>query len=335
MIVKFDSYENRCKDFNLFLFHGSNLGKIDDCLLLFLKNKRENHQNLEIINLGSESLAKGEFHELFIRHNEPNIFGNPTVLTISLKNEKISKEIIQSIQKISLNTLYLVIKSEQLSTKSLLRSFFEKDSRTVIVPCYEETKREKMALISKFFHQEKIKISIDEVELISEMLANERLEIKNELEKIAILLKGSPETTRSIKNLKKFISDYGFHDETKFIFSIVSRKNKNFVSEYNRFTDFGNENVRLLSYLLEHLFRILFVKYKVKDGMTINEAVKRLRPPVFFKHLDDFYTQVSSWEMNELSLAIRKLYICKKKFVDGSLTANFFFMMTLLNFFKN
>ena len=117
------------------------------------------------------------------------IFGSTTILIISLNNERI-KEITSYINQIEKNCI-LIIKSNQLGPKSSLRTFFEKSKSHIIVPCYEETDQEKNQLISSCFKKEGIMVSENEVMSISNVISNERFEIKNEVQKLILVLKSS------------------------------------------------------------------------------------------------------------------------------------------------
>ena len=78
MIVKFENFESKSDDLRenmLFLFHGPNHGKIEDCTNLIINLKKEKN-DMELINLHSEELKKGELSKVFNENRSPNLFGN-------------------------------------------------------------------------------------------------------------------------------------------------------------------------------------------------------------------------------------------------------------------
>ncbi len=336
MIVKFENFEKNIinyKNFKLFLFHGSNLGKANDCASSIIRLEKEMHE-VEKINIFSDQIKKGELSAIFHESQSPSIFGHTTLLSLFLNNEKINKELISNISNINHDNLIVLIKSDQLSPKSSVRIFFESNEKAISVPCYEENRSEKITYISRRLDDEGIDMTQSEINVLSENLPNQRLEIKNELEKIIILHK-SFASTNSVASMLSYISDSLENDQQKFVFSLASKCSKDFVKNYNKFTDFGVEDIKLVSYLLEHLFRLLTVKRKLEEGISIKDSIKKLRPPVFFKNIPIFEKQVSSLSINELETIVKKLFICKKELIGGRWSSRFYLLFNLLLFLNS
>ena len=193
MIIKFKDIINNIEEYHsqkCFLFHGPNFGKIHDIQKSVISQKKKYGKDLEIVNIYSDDVKKGDLLKISETISEPNLFGSTPVLIISLSNERINKEITSFIEKIE-KYCVLIIKSHQLGPKSSLRILFEKSKNYIIVPCYEETNQEKNQLISNCFEKEGITISDNEVMSISNVISNERFEIKNEVKKLILVLKSS------------------------------------------------------------------------------------------------------------------------------------------------
>ena len=202
----------------------------------------------------------------------------------------------------------------------------------ILVPCYEDDDLEKIKFIKDFFLKEGLNFPSEQINAISKRLSSQRLEVKNELEKIVIILKNNPQ--QHSKNLYKNILGSLEINSDKFISSIVKGENQTFLSEYNKFTNFGQDNIKLINYLVDHLFRILVSQLRVKQGMSMNSAISCLRPPVFFKNIDSFKIQVQELKFTELKLMIRRLYECKKQILHGKTSAQYFLLITLLKFYN-
>ena len=334
MIVKFKDIINNIEKYHSqksFLFHGPNFGKIHDIQENVISQKKKYAKDLEIVNIYSDDLKKGDFLKISKKLSEPNLFGSTTVLIISLNNERINKEITSYIDQIEKNCI-LIIKSNQLGPKSSLRTFFEKSKSHIIVPCYEETDQEKNQLISSCFKKEGIMVSENEVMSISNVISNERFEIKNEVQKLILVLKSS-KSKKNIMEMLSFLSESTEVDTTRFIHSIFSGKKNSFTKDYNKVSDFGTENIRLLNSILDHLYKILEVKEKMKTGISSYQAIASLKPPVFFKYSDSFKKQVAIFKTNELYQMIGQLYSCRKSILKGHLSCHYFFLITLVGFF--
>ena len=195
-----------------------------------------------MINFFSDEIKKEDLSRIFIESSTPNIFGSKTFLCFHLNSEKISKEIISIISKETNKDLIVVLKCNQLGPRSSLRSFFEKNNFSISVACYEESESEKKTYINNFLQNEGVKVSESTINLLTNNLSNQRLEIKSELEKIIILHKSQPEK-KFMHTLFSFISESLNNDDTRFIFSIASKEKKGFVKNLNKFTDYGSDNI--------------------------------------------------------------------------------------------
>ena len=185
-------------------------------------------------------------------------------------------------------------------------------------------------MIRHFFSSEKLDISTDEINILSDLLSNERLEIKNELNKLIIFIKNSKKEVRDSLNI---ISENISENIGQLIFSLASRDELNFLKNFFKSKDLQNDNVRLINAFSDHLLKILEVKDKIKRGHEKSFAIKALRPPIFFKYLSDFTRQVDLWEEKEIKLFLRKLYICQsyylKNFKSNKFTLYFLFLKIL------
>ena len=335
MIIKFDQLESKLNssgNCNSFLIYGPNLGRIDDCTNLITNfYKRDN--DLEVINLHSDDLKKGDLLKVFLECNSPNLFNNKVVISIYLNNEKISKELITTLSNLNEGNLIVVIRGDQISPKSIIRSFFEKNKTSISVACYEENQVEKFKLISDFINQEKVALQDSEIKILCQILPDQRLEIKNELEKIIILLKCFGKNDID-DYLYSCISDSIDNNQTNFIFSVGAKNTENFIREYNKFTNFGSDDIKLISFLLEHFFRLMSVKRNMLEGFSMQEAIKKLRPPIFFKNIKYFEKQVFELGVEEINKVIKNLFICKKNLIDGKWSSSYSLLNSLLIFFR-
>ena len=98
-------------------------------------------------------------------------------------------------------------------------------------------------------------VSENEVMSISNVISNERFEIKNEVQKLILVLKSS-KSKKNIMEMLSFLSESTEVDTTRFIHSIFSGK-ISFTKDYNKVSDFGTENIRLLKFI----FWITFIKF--------------------------------------------------------------------------
>ena len=312
------------------VFYGPNIGKIDDCINSVVSLKRKD-QKIEIIYRYSDELKSGEIKNVIHQNNSLDLFGNLTVIVLRLFNEKLSREIIESLNGIQNNGLKIIIRAEQLGVKSILRKYFEKTEDLLIVPCYEESAFEKKKYVEDFFRRERISVTESFITTLSDHLSNDRLEIRDELNKIQLLTEGE---NSNIENLNIFF-DSVYSDEIEFINSLVSGKVDSYLSkQFDRLTQLRSEQIRCTSILLEHFYKLFKVRFLLSEGVSNQEAQSTLKPPIFFKYKNDFEKQLSMWSLRNLEMIIKKLILSKKKFFKGDATASAYFFGCLIKIIK-
>jgi DNA polymerase-3 subunit delta len=333
MNVKFNSLFTGINEYikkKAMVFYGPNIGKIDDCINSVVSLKRKD-QKIEIIYRYSDELKSGEIKSVIHQNNSLDLFGNMTVIVLRLFNEKLSKEIIESLNGIQNNGLKIIIRAEQLGVKSILRKYFEKTEDLLIVPCYEESAFEKKKYVEDFFRRERISVTESFITTLSNHLSNDRLEIREELNKIQLLTEGED---LNIENLNIFY-DSVYSDEIEFINSLVSGKVDSYLSkQFDRLTQLRSEQIRCTSILLEHFYKLFKVKFLLSEGVSNQEAQSTLKPPIFFKYKNDFEKQLSIWSLRNLEVIIKKLILCKKKFFKGDASASAYFFGCLIKIIK-
>ena len=331
MILNFSSFvKTNIAKTSSFLIYGENQGRIEECSTIIINSMKKKFGAINQIYLSSDELKKGVFSKSYFDSNNHDLFGNKNIFIISLQDQKAAKEIAETLQIKKTSFAILIIKCVQLKKTSALRTFFEKSKENLIVPCYEENETDKKNMIMSFFSSAKLNISADEINVLSSLLSNERLEIKNELNKLIIFIKNSK---KDVKDSLNIISENISENISQLIFSLASRDELNFLKNFFKSKDIRNDNVKLINSFSDHLLKILEVKDKIKRGHEKSFAIKALRPPIFFKYLNDFTRQVDLWEEKEINHFLRKLYICQsyylKNFKSNKFTLYFLFLKIL------
>ena len=184
MIVKLpDLMKNQKETRNFYLFYGANTGQIEEVINSMLKPKFSkniyNYDENEVISNISEFVEK---------ILNKSFFDNEKLIIINRGSDKIVKIIEDLIQK-KITSTVIVIKTNILEKKSKLRNFFEKNAETVCTPFYEDNYQSLTIIAQKFFAQNKIKISPQNINFIVERSRKNRISLRNELNKIKIFCK--------------------------------------------------------------------------------------------------------------------------------------------------
>ena len=119
--------------YNFFLLYGENIGLKKDIKEIIKKTIKQKESNLEILSFYENEII--EIDENFYNSSlSGSLFGEKKIIMIFEGTDKIIKKNSDIYIK-SPQDVFFIILSNVLEKKSKLRSFFEKDSKTVCIPC--------------------------------------------------------------------------------------------------------------------------------------------------------------------------------------------------------
>ena len=160
----------------------------------------------------------------------------------------------------------------------------------------------------RFFHNENIEINPEETEVLSSLLSDERFSLNNELNKLILYLKT---TKRNVIDALSILTYNSSQDLNNLIYLLAARKRKTFWNEFLKVQQVFSDEIKFINIFSKHLEKILFVKNKISLGSTPINAMKALRPPIFFKQEEAFLSQLDLWSFKSLTKIIKQLHFCQ------------------------
>ncbi len=291
---------------NLFLFYGENLGLKND-----LRNNIKNlYKNALINNLNQEEILVDEnkfFNELFNK----SLFQDTKIFFINQANDKILK-IIKEIEE-KKNTTKIFLFSDLLDKRSKLRNYFEKSNTLVIVPCYADNENSlKKIILNKLIGYSGL--SSQNLNMIIENCGLNRSKLNNELDKIATFFENKIIDTNKLENLLNLRTNESF-DLLKDQALVGDRtKTNKLISN----TIFENEkNILYLNVINQRLMKLLEVK-KISKNDNLDNAIGKVKPPIFWKDKAIFSLQARKWNSNKLKKMLDQTYQIELKIKSNS-----------------
>ena len=168
MIIKSYEINNNFNflKYNYFLLYGENFGlkkELIDNIKLGLKQKEENIEKLFLFE--NEVLGNEDNFNDFAYSG--SLFGDKKIITIFDATDKIFKKIHEVYEK-SPQNVFLIIFSEILEKKSKMRNFFEKDKKTICIPCYLDSERDLESIAKLELKKNNIVLSREAINLLIE-----------------------------------------------------------------------------------------------------------------------------------------------------------------------
>ena len=293
-----------------YLVYGQNKGLIKEKINQIINIFNKHNKQIEIIKLNNDEIIENP-EKLYNEFNTFSLSGNKKLLHILNAKDSIVDDIINTIN--SNSSCLALFESGELSPKSKIRKLFEKQNNLGTLPCYFDSENDIRELIEKTFKNENISISNDLKSILSNCLGSERNIIKNELEKIILFLKDKKEINEN--DVLSCVSDnYNFNFED-LNYSICNGSLTRLDKIINQLYLEGINPIALLRSVSKHFQKILFVNHKIKSGLTINESLKLLKPPIFFLYINHFKNHIKMWKIDLCYKVIERIfnaeYLCK------------------------
>ena len=329
MIIKYYELKNNLGEKNYYLLYGNNKGLIDETIEKILKpkfsNNIYNYDENELLN-NSETFKEEILNKSF--------FDNDKLIIINRASDKILKTIEEVIHK-DISDLKIILKATSLDKKSKLRNYFEKNNSTIIVPFYEDNNQTLLILAQNFFKKEKINISSENLNLVVERSKGDRVNLKNELEKILNYCRNK-KSINSIEILKltNLAENYNISELIDQCLIKNKKKTLNILNENNLSSE---DNILAVRTFLYKLKRLKKLKTDLEKKKNIDTVLSSFKPPIFWKDKDIVKKQLNLWtlsqiqkliiDVNRIELQIKKNaqisnYIINNFILEKLLTAN-------------
>jgi len=286
------------KNFQAVLIYGENIGIKDS---IKESTKSQNKDSEIIIYFEGELLKnKGILYKNVINDS---LFNKKKLIFLQDASDKIYDEIAECFEKQSKDTKIYIF-SEKLERKSKLRNLFEKSKNLAIFPCYQDNERTLIAYVNEELREFK-GLTGEIVNLIIFKSSMDRRIIKSEIIKIKTYFlqkKINKEEILVILNIKKNISfdeirDNALNGEKEKINQLLSE-----VELYNEDTFFYLNN---LNYRVLKLQEIIEINNKNKS--RAEEALEKLKPPIFWKDKPVIIQQLKKWNLAKLTQLGKKI----------------------------
>ncbi len=286
------------------LFHGSDPGLVSErsAALAHALAARENPPG-EILKIDDTELDEDPGLLETELQTRPMFSGRRVVRAIA--GRRISTQLLKPIlASVPLEGL-LIVEAGSLKSDDALRALFESQTFCYAVACYPDSAADIDTLISEVLASFKLMIDGDARALLQSRLGADRAMSRSEIEKLALYCLGrSPITLEDVDGL---VGDAAGLAVERIAEAVADGRTKNAISDYGRALASGENAQMIIGVLQRYFLKLHRVRSDVDAGQRLDDALKYLRPPLFFKQKDVFARQVRSWSRTQLDQALRRI----------------------------
>ena len=278
-------------EFQSFLIYGPNEGLVKEIIENIYKEFSDN-ETCEKINLHGKQLDE----DVSVLNNEIggiSMFSSKKFIVLESIKDKHS-ELIESILDTKVNDVCVIIKSDNLNKTSKIRKMYESSKAHMSLACYNDDLKSISSVIEKFQKENQIYFDRDIKNYLLQNLSSDRSVIKTELEKIILSL-GDVKDEIKIENIRSVLHDSAEISFQQINNSILFGKTEKSSKSVTKLMNEGTSPIAILKSFNNYLLRIRTAQLEMKKGKSFDEAIKSLKPPIFWKEKSDFQSHCKLW----------------------------------------
>lgn len=200
----------------------------------------------------------------------------------------------------------VVIEAGELGPRSTLRQLCEKSNNAAAVPCYVDDERSIGQIARTTLSENGYTISSDALSWLSMNIAGDRMRVRAELDKLMLYM-GKESSKIGIDDVMAICGEAGAQSADDLIYAIGGGRTEIALFTYNKLLAEGTPVIQILRLLQGHFRKLHYTKSLVESGMSTDQAMKQLQPPIFFKNADPFKAQLGKWPAPRLLMILNRL----------------------------
>jgi DNA polymerase III subunit delta len=216
----------------------------------------------------------------------------------------------------------VVVEAGDLAKGSALRRVFEAADNAAAIPCYPDSARDLDDVVRGVLRAEGLSIAPAALADAVSRLGSDRGVTRRELEKLALYARGKKQVTP--QDVRAVMGDEAEARVEEVCDAAGSGDLPRLDLALERLWAADVSPVAVLRQAMMHFQRLLLVNAEAGRGQNIDDAIRKLRPPVHFSRTASFKTQAQKWNESmlceTLDLLLETEALCKTTAVPAEAT---------------
>ena len=213
----------------------------------------------------------------------------------------------------------VVVEAEDLPARSALRKLFESERALAALACYRDDARALPGVIKESLGAAGLSASADAMAYLTAHLGGDRQVTRRELEKLALYMGAAPggasgDARRQValEDAQASVGDTAEITLDDLVYAMAEGRAAAMERALARAQQEGANAVAVLRAAGRHLQRLHLVAGLLAEGSAPEPAMKRLRPPPFWKLAPRFRSQAQTWRPALLARALARILAAER-----------------------
>jgi DNA polymerase-3 subunit delta len=293
------------------LVYGPDEGLVRERLNVMTKSVvADIHDPFNVVEFSGSALAESP-SRLLDEAQSISMLGGRRVIRVREASDKITPMVKEALAALRKGDNLILLEADSLTPRSSLRLLFEHAENAAALPCYVDDERSIGRVISDSLREAGFSFSADVVSCLAANVVGDRGVARSEVEKLITYMGGK----KSI-SLDDAIACIG-NSASLPLDDLSGHVASGRFAEADRILDFvlseGIPAVTVLRTLQNHFTRLHATRARMQNGESMEAAMAKLRPAVFFKQKPAFEQQLNGWSMGQMEQALALLVSAEAK----------------------
>jgi DNA polymerase-3 subunit delta len=246
----------------------------------------------------------GDEARIAVEASAQSLMGGRRLVRVRGATEKTAKAIEAALDAPTGDSM-IVVEGGDLKPAGLRKLFEGNRGDLATIPCYADEARDVIGLIREAMTAGQVKLDRDAEQYLAERLGSDRIASRNELEKLALM--AGPGGSIDLDTVVDAIGDGAALAVDALVSSAADGRPSGILGALDRAFSQGESPVRILRIAQTYFQRLHLASGRIAEGRSAGEAVKSLRPPVFWKAAEPMTRQLGVWTPEKLAQALARL----------------------------
>ncbi len=238
-------------------------------------------------------LIESDPSRFFDEVNAQSLMGGTRLIRVTDVDNKFAVHLKDWLKTTPSDGALVVIEGGNLGPRDALRKQCEEAANAAALPCYVPDDRDMANFIRDLIRDQGKTVDQDAAIWLSHALKGDRSLARMEIEKLCLYV-GPQQGSITLPDAQASCGESGDQGLDDLIYATFGRDPLKVMTTYRRLLDEGTELIIIERSLQNHVRRLHQVKIDIEEnGQSVDIAMKKLQPPVFFKQEDKFRAQIN------------------------------------------